>query len=251
MRWCGTRGEFKDGGRLANPLKIFDWFDYCRTGKPCGFPRPGEVRFYSLWENRWLGEEALTNGPRRVELPLGTGIRAWTYDPKRPLPEFPGSGGMCFGGMSVQNAPDFRDDVVSFVLPPATEELAVRGRMEASLAVSSDCEDTCFFVRVSVDKGEGRWYLLRDDITTLCADGPEYAPGSWKTISLRFPDLAFRLEKGDRLRVDVSSACSQFAPHGNVKGVPNFVTEPKVATNAVDAGNSRLILHAALPAQRR
>ena len=247
----GTRGEFKDGGRLANPMKIFDWFDYCRTGKPCAFPRPGEVRFYSLWENRWLGEEALADGPRKVELPLGTGIRSWTYDPKRPLPEFPGSGGMCFGGMSVQGAPDFRDDVVSFVLTPAEEEIAVRGRMEASLAVSSDCEDTCFFVRVSVDKGEGRWYLLRDDVTTMCADGSEYAPGSWKTLSLKFPDLAFLLEKGDRLRVDVSSACTQFAPHGNVRGVQNFVTEPKVAKNSVDAGSSRLVLHAALPARRR
>ena len=36
---------------------------------------------------------------------------------------------------------------------------------------SSDCEDTCIYVRVSVDKGDGIWYLLRDDITTLCAEG--------------------------------------------------------------------------------
>ena len=72
--------------------------------------------------------------------------------------------------MRRQPEPDFRDDVVSFVLPPVEEELRVRGRMRAALAVSSDCEDTCIYVRVSVDKGDGVWYLLRDDITTLCAE---------------------------------------------------------------------------------
>ena len=35
---------------------------------------------------------------------------------------------------------------------------------------SSDCEDTCIYVCVGVDKGDGVWYLLRDDITTLCAE---------------------------------------------------------------------------------
>ena len=112
--------------------------------------------------------------------------------------------------------------------------------MRASLAVSSDCEDTCFYARVSVDKGDGIWYLLRDDITTMRADGRDYVPGTEKTLSLAFPRLAFRLEKGDRLRVDVSSACSQFAPHGNVKGNQNFVREPRTARNTVFAERSSL-----------
>ena len=240
----GTRGEFSDGARLSNPMRILDWFDYCRTGKACDFAPPGSVRCYALWEKRWLGEEALRDGPRRVDLTLGAGTRSWTYDPKRPLPEFPGSGGNCFGGMRKQPEPGFRDDVVSFVLPPSGETLRVRGRMRAELAVSSDCEDTCFYVRVSVDKGDGIWYLLRDDITTMCADGSGYAPGAEKRVSFSFPRLAFCLEKGDRLRVDVSSACSQFAPHGNVRGNPNFVRTPKTAHNSIAAERSALTLYA-------
>ena len=238
----GTRGEFAGGARMSDPVKMLDWFDCCRTGKACDFAPAGKARCYALWENRWIGEEAFADGPRRVEFTLGTGARSWTYDPRRPLPEFPGSGGNCFGGMRRQPEPDFRDDVVSFVLPPAEEELRVRGRMRASLAVSSDCEDTCIYVRVSVDKGDGVWYLLRDDITTLCADGRPYVPGSEKTVSFAFPRLAFRLEKGDRLRVDVASACSQFAPHGNVKGNQSFVREPKTARNSVVPERSSLTL---------
>jgi len=238
----GTRGDFPDGARIGNPMKLLDWFDYCRTGKPCDFAPPGEVRCYSLWENRYIGEEALNDGSRRVEFPLGAGKRTWTYDPKRPLPEFPGSGGLCFGGMRFQPGPNFRDDVVSFVMPPSEEELDVRGSMRASLAVSSDCEDTCFYIRVSVDKGDGKWYLLRDDITTMCADGTGYTPGAEKSIAFKFPALAFRLEKGDKLRVDVSSASSHFAPHGNVKGNQNFVREPKIAKNTVFAEKSSIVL---------
>ena len=42
------------------------------------------------------------------------------------------------------------------------------------------------------------------------------------------------------MRVDVSSACSQFAPHGNVRGNQNFVRMPKIAHNSVIAEQSLL-----------
>ena len=114
--------------------------------------------------------------------------------------------------------------------------------MSARLAVASDCEDTCIYTRVSVNKGDGKWYLLRDDITSLCADGGNYTPGTEKTVSFRFADHAFRLEKGDVLRVDVASGCSQFAPHGNVKGLQSQVREPKIAHNTIHATKSTLTL---------
>ena len=238
----GTRGEFPGGARADEGISPIDWFDYCRTGRACTNAVPGRTRYYALWENRWIEDESLLDGKRRIDLKLGAGVRAWTYDPKRPLPEFPGSGGICFGGMRMQPPPDFRDDVVSFVLPPCTERIDVRGRMCARLAVTSDCEDTCFYVRVSVQKDDDIWYLLRDDIMSLCADGAGYAPGAEKAVTFRFADHAFRLEKGDRLRVDVSSGNSQFAPHGNVKGLQAAVREPKVAHNAVRADASFLTL---------
>ena len=240
----GTCGEFPGGLRADENVSPTDWFDYCRTGRPCTNAAPGRVRYYALWENRWIEEDAIEDGSRRIDLPLGNGSRSWTYDPKRPLPDFPGSGGICFGGMRLQPPPDFRDDVVSYILPPVAERLDVRGRMRARLNVTSDCEDTCFYARVSVKKNDGKWYLLRDDITSLCADGRDYVPGAEKVVSFRFADHAFRLEKGDVLRVDVSSGCSQFAPHGNVKGLQAAIRTPKVAHNSVRADASTLTLFA-------
>ena len=144
--------------------------------------------------------------------------------------------------MQLQPKPDFRDDVASFVMQPIAERLDVRGRMEARLSVESDCDDTCFYVRVSVDKGDGRWYLLRDDITSL-AHGAPYRPGERRIVPFRFADHAFRLDRGDRLRVDVSSASSQFAPHPNVAGDAFSVAAPRTAHNRVFADASELVLH--------
>ena len=237
----GTFGEFPGGSRNDEGMSTIDWFDYCRTRKPCANAAPGKVRYYALWENRWVEADSLADGERRVEFPLGEGERSWTYDPKRSLPDFPGSGGICFGGMRKQPKPDFRDDVVSFVLPQIMERLDVRGRTKVVLTVKSDCEDTCFYVRVSVKKPDGGWYLLRDDITSLSANGGDYAPGTMRRVEFRFADHAFRLEKGDQLRVDVASACSQFAPHGNIKGVQSAVRKPKIAHNSIDAKASIIV----------
>ena len=242
-QWAkGTLGEFPGGSRTDSGVSDLDWFDYCRTGRPVAGARPGMVRYYALWENEWKEAPELADGSHRVCLALGCGARSWTYDPKRPLPKFPGSGGICFGGMQLQPPPDFKDDVVSFLLPPIKERLDVRGRMEAELAVASDREDTCFYVRVSVAKGDGNWYLLRDDITSLSfASGP-YRPGEERKIRFRFADHAFRLEKGDELRVDVSSANSQFSPHPNVAGDAFACAEPKVARNTVFPERSFVVL---------
>ena len=241
-----TLAVFPGGTRADEGVDALDWFDYCRTGTPLTNAAPGRTRYYALWENRWLEAAELTDGPRRVELPLGEGTRTWTYDPKRPLPDFPGSGGICFGGMQVQPPPGFRDDVVSFLLPALVERLDVRGRMTARLSVTSDCEDTGLYVRVSVDKGDGQWLLLRDDITSLNWRAHDrYIPGSVREVEFRFADHAFRLEPGDRLRVDVASACSQFAPHGNLAGSQFAVREPKTARNTVDAARSCIVLPSA------
>ena len=240
----GSLGDFPGGARADVGLSSLDWFDFCRTGRPAKAAPPGRVRYYALWENTWTEADALVDGQQKVEIKLGSGSRSWTYDPKRPLPDFPGSGGICFGGMQWQPKPDFRDDVVSYVLPPVGRRLDVRGRMRARLAVRSDCEDSSFYVRVSVKKPDGKWYLLRDDITSIRADGRDYEPGAETFLDFRFADHAFRLDGGDVLRVDVASASKHFAPHGNAKGLQAAVREPKVAHNSVRADASTLTLFA-------
>ena len=243
-RMKGTLGEFPGGARADEKVGDLDWFDAIRAGRACPGAPANRTRYYALWENAWHEEPALTDGSRRVAFTLGEGVRAYTYDPKRSLPDFPGSGALGFGSMQVQPEPNFRDDVVSFVLPPLTERIDVRGRMTARLTVASDCEDTCFCIVVSVKKPDGRWYLLREDITSIGFQHAAYTPGEKVALDFRCADHAFRLEKGDQLRVDVASGNNDFAPHGNVKGEQALVREPKVAHNRVFAAESSLTLFA-------
>ena len=58
----------------------------------------------------------------------------------------------------------------------------------------------------------------------------------------RIDEIVGALEKGDALRVDVSSANRQFAPHPNVAGLWCAVRETKVAHNTVVFGDSALML---------
>ena len=240
----GTYGEFPGGARADEKVEPLDWFDSILRGVPCSGAAANRTRYYALWENAWHEEPELADGPRRIAFRLGEGERDYVYDPRRELPNFPGSGGLSFGGMQVQPEPGFRDDVLSFVLPPLEARIDVRGRMTAKLAVASDCEDTCFYVRTSVRKPDGRWYLLREDITSLSFQLGDYVSGSKRTLQFRFADHAFRLEPGDVLRADVSSASACFAPHTNVKGDQFAIREPKVAHNRVFAAESELVLRA-------
>lgn len=242
----GTIGEFPGGSWKETYRNAEEeWMQWCldrdKTPEFTGFER-GKVSYYALWENKWYTEPDLLDGPKKYTFAFGDGERSYTYDPRRELPEFPGSGGLGFGGMRIQKEPDWRDDVVSFVLPPLKKRLDVRGRMSARLAVRSDCEDTAFYIRLSVKKSDGRWYLLRDDITTLTYDQGSYRSGEERILEYRFPDHAFRLEKGDVLRVDVSSASSFFAPHPNVPGNPNLQRQTRVAHNTVIASHSSITL---------
>ena len=238
----GTYGEFPNGSRRDAGVEPLDWFDAIRAGRPCPGAAYNATRYYALWENAWHVAPELADGPRRVAFALGAGKREYAYDPKRPLPKFPGAGGLGCGDMQVQPEPGFRDDVLSFVLPPLKERLDVRGRMTARLTVASDCEDTCFYVRSSVRKPDGKWYVLREDITSLSFQLGDYVPGTKRALAFRFTDHAFRLEPGDVLRVDVASASTQYAPHTNVKGEQWAIREPKVAHNTVFAAESELVL---------
>ena len=240
----GMVSDFPGGARPESMSEAVDWFDAIRGKKAFAPNMPlGKVRYYALWENEWQTGAELANGPQKVLLPLGKGVRSYKYDPTGKPPEFPGSGGICFGGMQIQPPPESREDMVTFVLPPLSGRLDVRGRMEAELAVASDCEDSSFYIRVCVDKGDGKWLLLRDDIMSLAYDSP-YTPGSKRILRYRFADHAFRLEKGDRFRVDVAGSCEHFAPHPNVKGDAWSVKNPKIANNRIFADESNLVLFA-------
>ena len=232
-----------------------DWFDWCRGKGTLKYIRPGETRWYELWANEWRVAPEMADAPGRLSVsftsdrrlsfapvsPGGETVR-FSYDPSSP-PSFPGAGCLGFGGMKEQPAPGFRADVVSFVSGPSPKRYDVRGRMKLTLSVSTDCDDTAFFVRVSVRKRDGKWYTLRDDIKSISWDHPDYVPGTAVSIAYTLSDHAFVIEEGDRLRADVAGANAEaFIPHTNFKGPFAEQTKSRVAQDTLFPAGCSLVL---------
>ncbi len=234
------------------PDYVFAWFDHIRTGKPLDFIQPGNITYFPCFGREWTSREFLRNGDRTWTLhlndhtldpgPAAGGEISYVYNPFAPATF---KGGVCnnFGGMAEQDPPNSRYDIVSFLGSPIETRRLIEGRGTVRLRVTSDCPDTGFYVRLSVLKGDKTW-SLRDDITSLGRQHPDYRPGEAVWLDFRFAPHAFWLEPGDRLRLDVSSSCfPHFLPHTNRRGIQALQTGAGIANNAVVLGCSTLTLH--------
>ena len=232
---------FKNGKRkekFGNNYPI-DWFDNVRKGKLSGFER-GKVTYFTIFENVWHTDE-FYKSEERVTIPLGKERASYTYNPENP-PKFNGGLSCNFGGAQFQPEANLRDDVISVYTAPFDRDTVVQGKMTANLTVSSDCEDTCFYMRISIEKPEGD-YGLRDDITTLCHQLGDYTPNTDVTLDFTFDEHSFLIRQGERLRIDISSADNEnYVRHTNVKGLYSTVASVKIAKNTVDLAKSNITL---------
>ena len=217
-----------------------EWFDYIR-GKNVKSPfDTGKITYYNLFKNCWETEEFLAS-QEAMKLVLGEEERSYVYSPFAP-PAFKGGLSRAFGGAVFQDEPNSRYDIISVYTKPFETDVQVKGKMAAKLTVKSDCEDTCFYVRVSIEKERGD-YGLRDDITSLCYQLGDYKPDSVVTLDFDFDEHAFLIRKGERLRIDVSSADSEhYVRHTNQKGLYSEQATAKIAHNTVYLQSSFLTL---------
>lgn len=224
------------------------WFNSIREGKAYPYAETGKVNYYSIGGNFWkVGEyphrakctkrlyfdtesRMTENTPKEV-LDDGTfdsesEKRSYVYDPEKRL--------NFFRYNVIYKAPKMNsvEGVLSFVSEEFTEETCVYGEIRWRMRVSSDCEDTAFFMRVYfVEDGES--YNLTETITSLSYICSDYMPGEIATIDLLTPPVAFTLKPGMRIRVDVASDSGSIVSHANVRGHWAEVEECKIAVNSV------------------
>lgn len=222
----------------AFPDWPMNWMDYA-AGKCQPQIPTGKVSYYNLFANEWCTD--FTAPASYITLTLGRGEVTYRYDPKNPA-AFKGGLSRCFGGTAWQDPPHQRQDIVTVYTPEFTENTCIRGKITAKLQVKSDCEDTCFYIRISLVKEEGD-YGLRDDIqqiSNVCAD---YTPGEALTLDFSCDEHAFLIQKGEKLRIDISSSTfPHYVPHTNFKGLFSQQTESKIANNTIILENSTITL---------
>lgn len=216
-----------------------EWFDFIR-GKGRSPFKTGEITYYNLFKNCWENGEFL-NSNDCMDIKLGDSEVSYVYNPY-DAPEFKGGLSANFGGTVYQDKPNSRHDIISVYTQPFESDVCVKGKMSATLTVKSDCEDTCFYIRVSIEKENGD-YGLRDDITSLCYQLGEYEPASVVGLKFNFDEHAFLIKKGERLRIDISSADNEhYVRHTNQKGLYSEQTTAKIAHNTVYLQKSILTL---------
>ena len=223
--------DFEDGNPLKNnPQYRIEWCEAAR-GK-CDFPfERGKITYYKLFDSKWCCDNFDTDTENK-RITLGEGSVTYKYNPYDPA-SFNGGLSLNFGGNAWQDEPNLRFDIVSLFTSKFEEDTYVKGKIGVKLTVSSDCEDTCFYIRLSICKDEG-YYGIRDDINQISNFSPNYNPGEKIEMTYSVDEHAFVIKKGEKLRIDISSsAFPLFVSHTNNRGLFSEQRTAKVATNTV------------------
>jgi hypothetical protein len=200
------------------------WFD-CQLRDRCT-PEP-PVRVFVLGENRWRDFDAwppresrrqtfyldsdrrLSAKPRR-----GAGSDRFRFDPADPVPTLGGANFHFFpevNGPRDQRPLDARRDIVRYTTAPLTSDIVIAGPIRAVLHVSTEGRDADFTVRLIDVVPDGRAIGIADGIVRLAHRGggdkrEPVEPGRVYEVAIELGDLAMRIAKGDRLRLDISSS---------------------------------------------
>lgn len=182
---------------------------------------------------------------------VGAQSVSYDYDPRRPVPTRGGSFILSSGvaPIAVQDQRNDlcgRPDVLSFTSQPLAKDIVVSGGGAVTLVVASDRADTAFTVKLSEHFADGRVLNIRDDISTLSLRNGAtkriaYKPGDKVELTFQLIPVAWRLQAGSRLRLDISSSnFPAFNPHPNTDGLWSAASEPVIAHQTLYGGSISL-----------
>lgn len=246
-----------------------NWFNHMLKGRE--YPgAKGVVRAYAIGENRWrewqtwpprsaaktfhlvggTAESALRGGLSEEPSPEASEA-SYTYDPSNPVATEGGSGLLSVWGDSpylpkaasvMQSLPGYRADVLTFLSEPLERPLPIAGVIRVVLAVASTADDTAFTAKISEVFPSGEAYNIADGISSLAyrngsAEALTYEAGETVEAELTLWPIAWRLQPGSRLRLDVSSSnFPAYYPHANRAGNWALQAEPAQAVQTVRWG---------------
>jgi len=127
-------------------------------------------------------------------------------------------------GSLLQQVPGYRNDVISCVSEPFENDMIIFGKINVNLSVSTDADDTSFAVKIMEVTEDGNAYNIRTGITTLGYRNNSdtrisYAPGEKVSVTIDTWDIAWKIKKGSRLRLDITSSdFPQYSIHTNYAG---------------------------------
>lgn len=222
-----------DNGNIPQDFAV-KFFNSVRDNKPFKEFELGRVSYYSIGKDSWRTDGAeiqnkklyFNNDGTLLEKTCIVGEQSYSYDPDKPLNYFK------YNGIFKAQKEGAVDGVLSFVSLPFDEDSDFYGKIGWNMKVKSDCDDTAFFMRVYLVE-DGIAYNLTETITSLSHINKNYIAGNECLINISTPPIGFTVQKGNSIRVDISSHSDRYVPHSNTKGQWAKVTETKISTNTV------------------
>ena len=233
---------------------LADWLD--KTLLRDEQPQAG-IHFYEMGANKWLSLPSYPYPADRMQLCFsvsadgrkslspspGEGKVSFVYDPRNPVPTCGGEAILTTEpqrGSLLQPLKDYRADVLSFVSELLPCALSVVGAIVVRLRVASTAKDTAFCAKLCEEKADGSAWNIRTMIGSLAyREGSDhrvgYTPGTFVDLELRSWDVAWTLDAGSRIRIDVTSSdFPQYAAHGNSDALWCMIEETAAAEQTLD-----------------
>lgn len=225
----------------------FEWFYSLLVRKE---EPKGEIKVYNIEADQWnsfsswpikpseelslsLSSSRLSdkNNVFRLEdkTPSTQTMVEYTYDPTDPV--YAEGGETIFTSSAIRgchpmSAPGYRDDMVSFISYPLTDDLTIGGEVKVKLKVRTDVDDTAFAFTLAEETPDGVTYNMRTSIITLgYRDGllkprVTYTPDEIVEVEIVALPILWTVKAGNSLRIDIkSSQFPEYAVHSNYAGV--------------------------------
>ena len=252
--------------------EMLPWLEHHLKGKPLENP-PGlyaftmgenDWNYYDEWPgptaketfslNKLFDSPDCDGGELALENSLSEPV-SFKYDPLDPVPTRGGAGMLAFilpgfegaaPANVLQDGLCERQDVLTFVTPPLESSMLIAGQISVNLEVSSSAPDTAFTAKLIEVFPDGSAVNIRDNITSLAYrnggfNPAEYTPGESITLKLDMWPIEWRVSKGSRIRLDISSSdFPKFHAHRNRAGPWAEQDGVDVATQTLFGGTLEL-----------
>lgn len=239
----------------SEPARALAWFEITLKKKQIPVQK---IRYYIPGRDCWAESDSWEKIPRHNQvfyfdannlslchsLPdINPGSCGYIYNPENPVPT---NGGDCTlaswskTGSLLQEKPNWREDVISFLSEPLEEDIIINGQVKAELWVKTDCENTAFFASIDEMTTERKSYHIRTSVTTIRHEIPrkeKYVPETPIKVVIDMSDICYALTAGSRIRIDITSSdFPQYHIHSNQPGNWAEARENKIAHQTIMTG---------------
>ncbi|MEQ8763955.1 MAG: CocE/NonD family hydrolase [Planctomycetota bacterium] len=225
------------------------WFDRFLKGEENGLSEEPPVDLFVMGANEWIHREqwppedsspvrfflAAGESDGRLQTEPGEGPEAseFTFDPANPVSTMGGVNSHIFphkAGPMDQSSFEKRSDVLVLTTEPFEAPATLAGPLRAELYVTSSAKDTDFTVKLMAVKKDGYARILEDGIRRVSTresrtEPKLLTPGEVVRLDIDLGATAYRIDRGERLRIHVSSSNFPKYDRNPNTGEPAFSAE--------------------------